>query len=614
MRRTTLGPVSQSTLNARSSMGVASRNPRSSFKPSDDRRASALPLGRRSTANMQRPSGPRPSGPRPSTYGGTRLKRSDPRPLSDKSYMQACVKQLISFLIDRGYEQPISPKILTNPTSRDFQNIFLFLVRMLDPTFCFQRRFEDEIPLVLKVLGYPFPISKSALSAVGSPHTWPTLLAVLTWLLGLLQYDEELEKQNAAGDSVEPQAKRDAFFYENTVEAYDQFLGGLDEYPELDQQLDAHFATENSEREAEIEKLTSAVEQATETLHGLRSNPSALQLVTEERNSVQLSMKKFHQLIPSLQDHCSGLEKRLADKVAEIETEEDEVAEMEEEKICLTEMLARQEENAIDADRITSDRAMFKEALHKVTAERAKVEAEQKDVEQELSHASSQLNDVVKEYHRSFEMLSGGADIAEAYPDAKLKIPNGDCHISVSRDAALTDPAKILARDVDKEIVAPMKQLRAYLEAEIPSRQDESIQIHEEIDEVEEKLILLRHDLSLVKTKKEKLDSEYNSKRAAMNDLLKERSEDIMRKESEMDEQKGHIHETLREKERRLVQVKNQLRSFEDQFERERKRLGKILLNDFRLFRNHSGEVGARLLMVKDHFHQEMEGLGIAEK
>jgi hypothetical protein len=64
---------------------------------------------------------------------------------------------------------------------------------------------------------YPFPISKASLSAVsetvpcrfndvspsechnvmrcqvGSMHTWPTLLACISWLVELLRYDEEVQ-------------------------------------------------------------------------------------------------------------------------------------------------------------------------------------------------------------------------------------------------------------------------------------------------------------------------------------------------------------------------------------------------------------------------------------
>lgn len=50
-----------------------------------------------------------------------------------------------------------------------------------------------QVPQLYKRLKYPFQISKSNLSAVGSPHTWPSLLAALTWLVELLNYQERAE-------------------------------------------------------------------------------------------------------------------------------------------------------------------------------------------------------------------------------------------------------------------------------------------------------------------------------------------------------------------------------------------------------------------------------------
>ena len=52
-------------------------------------------------------------------------------------------------------------------------------------------KMEDEVPAFFKRMRYPFAISKSALFAVGSPHTWPGLLAALVWLTDLLCYSEK---------------------------------------------------------------------------------------------------------------------------------------------------------------------------------------------------------------------------------------------------------------------------------------------------------------------------------------------------------------------------------------------------------------------------------------
>ena len=56
---------------------------------------------------------------------------------------------------------------------------------------CNWKKIEDEIALGFKSLGYPFNISKTALVAAGSSHTWPTLLLALTWLIELLESDAQ---------------------------------------------------------------------------------------------------------------------------------------------------------------------------------------------------------------------------------------------------------------------------------------------------------------------------------------------------------------------------------------------------------------------------------------
>ncbi len=40
----------------------------------------------------------------------------------------------------------------------------------------------EKVPNVLRLLGYPFNISKNHLLNVGSPHSWPILLGAISWL------------------------------------------------------------------------------------------------------------------------------------------------------------------------------------------------------------------------------------------------------------------------------------------------------------------------------------------------------------------------------------------------------------------------------------------------
>ena len=81
-------------------------------------------------------------------------------------------------------------QVLAAPSVKDFVHIISFLLKATVPNFEFDNKFEDEVPAVLKLLGYPYNISRSSLQSVGAPHAWPPILAALSWLVDLLNYTE----------------------------------------------------------------------------------------------------------------------------------------------------------------------------------------------------------------------------------------------------------------------------------------------------------------------------------------------------------------------------------------------------------------------------------------
>lgn len=63
--------------------------------------------------------------------------------------------------------------------------------------------------MAFRSLGYPFPISKTGLVAVGSPHTWPALIAAIDWLVDMLidrdeedQFEWDLDEEDKRKDEV----------------------------------------------------------------------------------------------------------------------------------------------------------------------------------------------------------------------------------------------------------------------------------------------------------------------------------------------------------------------------------------------------------------------------
>mgnify|MGYP000601283386 CR=1 FL=1 len=138
--------------------------------------------------------------------------------IKDKKYLNDAIKKMCSYLKTRGYSNASSlnvKQLVNGPSGKDFQNIMTFLFRRVDPTFYqspvgnnkqtrsdeVQIKFEDEVTMAFRCLGYPFPISKTGLVAVGSPHTWPALIAAIDWLVDVLVIRDEEDQLDWWGPS-----------------------------------------------------------------------------------------------------------------------------------------------------------------------------------------------------------------------------------------------------------------------------------------------------------------------------------------------------------------------------------------------------------------------------
>ena len=241
--------------------------------------------------------------------------RSDPRPWADRKYVQESARLLAFFLKNKGFGSGIVPEILVSPSAAEFEQFFKFLIQEIDPTFSFRRKMEEELPAILGVIGYPFSIPKSALGAIGSPHTGPMLLGVLTWLMGLVQYSDMREHEENRRRHNEPTAQRNYAILGNTVEAYVRFLDGEDTFPDLDKELMRFFVSKNLERQNVIESLESDCRELGNTLRALNSQQSPLELILEHFDSLQVNINRYSQLIPLLISH----ERQLVDRVEELE-------------------------------------------------------------------------------------------------------------------------------------------------------------------------------------------------------------------------------------------------------------------------------------------------------
>lgn len=88
------------------------------------------------------------------TLGRTDSK-ADPRPLNNKAFQNDAITAIVEFCQATNYRAgPISAKILSNPTGKDFANIMVHLCQQLDATYTLGGKVEDEVTTLLKSLRY----------------------------------------------------------------------------------------------------------------------------------------------------------------------------------------------------------------------------------------------------------------------------------------------------------------------------------------------------------------------------------------------------------------------------------------------------------------------------
>ncbi len=205
-----------------------------------------------------------------------------------------------------GYPHPISQKLLTAPSAKDFQQIFKFLYGHLDPTYEFGKKFEEEVPGLMRGLRYPFAneISKSQLYAVGSMHAWPSLLAMLAWMVELIQCCDELNNQNSPMDLDEPSTPdtqgAEKIFFDYLCKTYKLFLAGSDNFDAMVSDLGSNFERKNENILAETSELSRIVEQLEVELAALSKEELPLAKVQREKSIYLGDIEKFKKFISHL--------------------------------------------------------------------------------------------------------------------------------------------------------------------------------------------------------------------------------------------------------------------------------------------------------------------------
>lgn len=245
------------------------------------------------------------------------LIQKETRNARDKVYKASCIENVVKFLTENNYDGAFNHKILSNPSSKDFQNIFKFIYSFIDSTPFL--RFEDDVLNILKLLKYPYSneITRSQLTAV-TPHTWPVILSMISWLVDLVRRSDEIDNQT---NTIESE------FYDYVCEGYMKYMEG-EEDEGLDGQFMDRISKMHSKEISEIENQKKEIDLLRSELENLKSKMEDLSRLEDKKKKINDDLNALiindKQLEAKKSKYMGSIEK-IVEEIASIEAQIDEL-------------------------------------------------------------------------------------------------------------------------------------------------------------------------------------------------------------------------------------------------------------------------------------------------
>jgi len=459
--------------------------------------------------------------------------KTDPRPIADRAFQQEYIKQLLNFLMTKGYEHAISHRSLARPSGKDFTNIVTFMLRLVDPNFQDgSMKMEDEIAMNFKALGYPFPVSKTALVAAGSPHTWPSLLAALAWLMERIQ---SIENSIVDGnvdpghfDSLEElENKTDKAFFKYLSETYSAFLRGEEELIEqLENALADRFERDDAIIEQEIEQMTDKNAVVVEQINNLTFGEKDLENYVQKKEGYVTDLEQFHDLIQQMDQHVSTLTHKKKDRAQELDDTN--------RKFARTTARVEELKNSIDSQALSLEDVQ-------------KMHNELKGVEEGIDRAIASRDEYRKslwESQSEIENLLSGLESIASFYNAQLGelwllvfVPKEDCGGAIvvkSNAVAESSQLDLLGVDLEHTVQSSMQTCKHIYVDKISKAKGKYQESLDQMERSEEDFAEALDSLKIVEGKIEKLEENVEGEKHAQEAKLGVRSREVTSMETKM--------------------------------------------------------------------------------
>ncbi len=412
----------------------------------------------------------------------------DLRPVRDKQYQQQCIRHIVDYLQSSGYPHQVVQKTLQTPTQKEFVSIFKYLYAKLDPRYHFVKKIDEDVQYCMKALKYPFAsdISRSQLAAVGSPHSWPNMLAMLSWLVETIVMTDKL----LTGE-IEPEEVGDnhseKIFFNYLTKAYQVFLAGADDFSEMEKELEQAFDKRNGHILSEIERLGDDNDRLEKELADMNETQPPLQNLEKERQILHSDKTKFREYIAKLESKRDKLRSVNERILQQLEEAENELQKLTSQKLDYQRQVDAQDISATDVEKMNSEHENLIKNLDFATNQVQEASLHIFERERLAQQKLDQLD-------RSIQTYNSVAYKIGIIPASALNAKGLDFEVDFSSPLERgvswlgCRPEQLVNIELRNFVKPALSRLRQDLGTQVHQYQDEHIQLGELLDQVNEGL------------------------------------------------------------------------------------------------------------------------------
>ncbi|KAJ2777974.1 kinetochore-associated Ndc80 complex subunit ndc80 [Coemansia javaensis] len=467
-----------------------------------NRRASVFAGSRRTTMALVAPG--------TATRGAAGAAVKDPRPIKDRAFQSKAQQRIMNYLSTHAYPGVLTPRTLSTPTVKDFEAIFKFLYAQLDPRFTYVKKFEEEALQVLRGIHYPYVsnISKSHIYSAGSMSTWPGLLAMLLWLVELIECVAQMVPQDSSGggmgrgaDAGDSAQFVDRVFFDYLAQAYPVWLDVGEEPPELEEALARQFEQKNASLIQETADVERRLAEAKAELEALVGGESPLALLEKEHDALTKDKEKCDIYVGKVENTRQRLTDSLADQKQQQDAAQFEQMALEKEKAEVQEIVDAQQISPEDVDRMNTEQSQLLETLEGVQARAKEVAQAVWEHDARLSSLTDDIDTLAQEYaikaHRLGFVGAGRARAAAAaaeaaaaaggLPESASADPLGGVDIELAVDAGADDRAQMTSVDLRRDVRPALQRACDVLASRLYATQNAVLELREQMDQLVER-------------------------------------------------------------------------------------------------------------------------------